>query len=162
MFGKLAVATAFAVIAAGPVLAQGSGRPLPPGQWRETCSDGRWQDQNVLLATCPKKGGEPRYTSIDMRNCTGGALTQDNGHLKCASTGGGAGANVGNAPASQGAKHAMPGGTWTSSCRNAYITGNILRTECLDTGSRWRETSIDLRNCRSGIMTAHDAQLRCP
>jgi hypothetical protein len=158
---SLVLAIVLAVAAASPALAQSSGRQLPPGKWLETCSQGRWQDQNVVLATCPKKGGEPRYTSFDMRNCNGGALTQDNGHLKCDTAGGG-GQGVVDAPASRDAKHAMPGGTWTNSCRKAYMTGNILRTECLDTSNRWRETSIDMRNCRSGIMTAHDAQLRCP
>ena len=54
----------------------------------------------------------------------------------------------------------LPGGDWTRTCRDAALDGQILRATCRDSRGTWRQTWLDLRQCR-GDVANEDGLLVC-
>ena len=57
----------------------------------------------------------------------------------------------------------IPAGSYTESCRDMRVDRDRrrLEAECLGRDGRWRDTSLDLRDCDRGIMNS-DGRLVCP
>lgn len=118
---------------------------VPRGSYRDTCRNEEVQG-GTLTAECQDRRGRWRYTELDdFRSCRGDIANWD-GMLRCErdeddgyddDDGGGDGG------------YGLPGGTWRQSCRNARMYGSVLYGECRDGFGRWRQTSIDVRNCRN-------------
>jgi CVNH domain-containing protein len=77
-------------------------------------------------------------------------------------TGGYGGAGGGGRPRDE-YRGPLPAGTYTESCRDMRVDRDRrrLEAECLGRDGRWRDTSLDLRDCDRGIMNA-DGRLVCP
>lgn len=60
-------------------------RPLPMGSWVNSCQNPRWANvnQTIFTASCKTRGGDYIPTKIDMGDCTGNQVWNDNGVLKC-------------------------------------------------------------------------------
>ena len=71
------LAAAIALASSIPALA------TPGGSYRETCRQIQ-QEGPVLSALCRDRDGAWAETSLDMRNCQGGDVSNRNGRLICA------------------------------------------------------------------------------
>ncbi|HJQ58991.1 MAG TPA: hypothetical protein VJ890_18950, partial [Vineibacter sp.] len=83
-----AAVLAAAIGGTGAGWAQGFYHELPPGPYRAECRHERVEGGYLLRATCPKRNGEMREASLDLRSCPrGSTVINDGAYLKC--TGGG-------------------------------------------------------------------------
>jgi hypothetical protein len=125
---------------------------LPSGDYVQTCRNIR-DSGNRLDATCQKRNGGWRTTSLtNVNRCTGGIANND-GRLVC-----GTGYNNGY---SNGYRNnngygngygSAPGGTYSQTCRNIRTSGNTLYADCETRNGDWRSTSLDNTNqCRNAI-----------
>jgi len=56
----------------------------------------------------------------------------------------------------------IPGGSWTQVCRSGYMDGRFLfRASCLNKNGEWRDASLDMRQCPSGVVSSQSAYLQC-
>lgn len=122
-------------------VAQTSG--LPPGNYQQTCRDIR-DNGSQLNASCENKSGQWVTTSLDYRNCQG-SIVNENGQLRCATSGSQAG---------------VPQGSYQQTCRNIRNNGPQLNASCQKKDGTWQNTSLDTRSCNGDIMN-DDGQLRC-
>jgi hypothetical protein len=106
---------------------------LPRGDWIRSCRNFSL-DGNLLRAECRDNQGRYRYTQLNIRNCRDD-VSNRNGTLVCG----------------RGNDDDLPPGNWRSSCRDYYVDNRVLYAECRTTRNTWRDTSIDLRNCRRPI-----------
>jgi hypothetical protein len=150
--GSIAIALA---LCAGsltqPVAAQQYGSP--PGSWQGSCRNGRTYG-GTFSADCQANGGAYRHSSINLSQCRGGSVGNNNGQLFCES----GNYRYGNGTWSGGA---MPQGTWQSSCRNAYMRGSILTASCTDGSGRYVRSSLNVSQCRRNSVANHDGRLSC-
>jgi hypothetical protein len=124
---------------------QGSG--LPYGDYQQTCRNIR-NDGHRLDATCQKRDGSWRNTSLNYRYCQG-SIVNDDGRLRC-SGGGGYGDRW---------RGGVPPGTYQQTCRNIRIDGNRLTATCQKRNGEWRDTSLkNFSYCRIENDNGH---LRC-
>ncbi|HKF21989.1 MAG TPA: CVNH domain-containing protein [Candidatus Angelobacter sp.] len=124
---------------------QGSG--LPYGDYQQTCrnihNDGRRLD-----ATCQKRDGNWRNTSLNYRSCQG-AIVNDDGRLRCSSSGNYSDRWHGG----------VPPGTYQQTCRNIRIDGDRLTATCQKRNGDWRDTSLkNFAYCR---IENDNGRLRC-
>lgn len=54
----------------------------------------------------------------------------------------------------------LPGGSWSQSCRAPRMSGSVLSAQCND-GRKWRDTSINVRQCPSGQLGNQFGRLIC-
>ena len=116
----------------------------PAGSWQASC---RAPSVNgaIFTAQCQANNGAYRGSSINLNQCPGRLVGNNNGRLFC--EGGG---NVGN----------LPGGTWRQSCQNGSMRGNIVYASC-STGSGYRQTSFAMQNCPGWALGNSNGQLFC-
>lgn len=153
----LVAALAGAALGTGEALARDS-YDLPPGPYRQECRQERIEGGYLLRATCPKRDGEMRDSSLDLRTCPrGSAVYNDGAYLKCGS---GGGYNTGN---SDRYGYGLPSGSYRGECRNERVEGGyLLRATCPKRDGEMRDSSLDLRTCPRGSAVYNDgAYLRC-
>ena len=125
------------------------GRYQPPaGGWSQSCRNARIV-RDDLVAECRQRDGDWNRTSLDLDDCRGQPVSNDNGRLRCGEIGGG------------GAGYNMPRGSWTQSCRNAQIRGDDLYAQCRGRDGRWHNTRIDLDRCPNRGLVNDNGELRC-
>ncbi len=119
------------------------GGQWPRGSYVQTCRDIQVREDS-LRAHCQQHGGDWRDTSLeDYRRCTSD-IVNDDGHLRCAQSGGGS----------------VPPGSYTRTCREISVNGDTLRASCERSDGRWNGTTLrDWRQCRE--ITNIEGELRC-
>lgn len=127
---------------------------LPEGSYQQTCQNVNMRG-NLLQARCAKRDGGWRDTTLDYRNCRGDIINDD-GNLRCG-TGGGQWQGRGPGGFWGGG---MPQGDYQQTCQNVNMNGGMLQARCQKRDGGWRDTSIDYRDCRGGIVN-DDGNLRC-
>lgn len=122
---------------------------LPGGSWNQSCRSAMIRGDD-LVAECRERDGGWNRTRLDLDDCRGRPVSNQNGHLRCGEGGqaGGGGYN-------------MPRGSWTQSCRNAQIRGDDLYAECRGRDGRWHNTRIDLDRCPNRGLMNDNGELRC-
>lgn len=130
----------------GDLACKGSGSGnVPRGSYKNSCNN-YYTEGNRLYASCQKKNGGWRDTSINYRNCDKD-IWNDNGELACGGGGGGSGS--------------LPKGSYKDTCRNMYVQGNVLEAECLNRNGKYSYTSIKYKNCSHKGVYNDWGQLRC-
>jgi hypothetical protein len=107
---------------------------LPPeGSYDQTCMDIRVEN-NILYAACRTRAGIYLPTSLaDHKNCVGPVANLD-GNLRC---------NKGGTP---------PSGSYRQSCRDLWVDGDTLHSQCKDRDGNWRNAALkDFKACRSAV-----------
>lgn len=129
----------------GDLACKGSGSGnVPRGSYKNSCNN-YYTEGNRLYASCQKRNGGWRDTSINYRNCDKD-IWNDNGELACGGGGGGSGS--------------LPKGSYKDTCKNMYVQGNVLEAECLNRNGKYSYTSIKYKNCNRGVYNDW-GQLRC-
>lgn len=128
---------------------QWQGRGLPYGSYQQTCRNIR-DNGHRLDATCQKRNGDWRNTSLDYRNCRG-AIINDNGHLRCT-----------NNDRYRDRWHGgIPPGSYQQTCRRISVHGNWLEATCQKRNGAWRDTTLrNFDDCR-GEIENDNGHLRC-
>lgn len=136
----------------------------PPGTYARTCRGVRDIGPGMMAAECRTVNGNFRFSSLDFRGCRGD-IGNNNGILMCdggrpgpgpGGPGPGPGWGGGDRP-----DWRMPGGSWRQSCRGQDMRGPVVFAQCQGIGGRWRDTRIDVRDCRSGRLANLDGRLVC-
>ena len=122
------------------VLVCGEVRREPPREdIVDGCRNARY-DGFYIVAECRTDRGRWNYTEIDTRSCAYPIGNRD-GELTCL------------VPSRR-----FPPGSWTRSCRDAEMNGDVLSASCDDGNRRWRAASLDVSNCdrtvenRNGVL----------
>lgn len=118
-------------------------KSAPKGSYKKSCKN-YYTEGKRLYATCEKKNGGWRSSSINYKNCNKD-IWNDNGNLTC-----------GNRNSSG----KLPKGSYKNSCRNIYVEGNLLEAECLNRNGKYSHTSINYRKCNKGVYN-DKGRLRC-
>ena len=119
---------------------------MPGGSWQQTCRNARIV-RDDLTAECRERDGEWRRDSIDLDECRGQPLHNENGRLRCGDV-----ARTG---------YTMPRGTWQQTCRNAVVRGDDLYAQCRGRDGAWHNTRIDLDRCPRAGLRNDNGELRC-
>lgn len=129
---------------------------MPAGSWQQSCRNAHIV-RDDLLAECRQRDGDWVRTSIDLDDCRGQQIYNDNGRLRCGNAGGNYGGNYGG-----GYNNRLPPGSWQQSCRNARF-GNDGRfyADCRERNGGWNTDGIDLNGCRGRPVYNEDGKLRC-
>jgi hypothetical protein len=137
---------------------------LPPGSWQQSCRNARVV-RDDLFADCQQRNGNWVRASLDLDDCRGQGVHNDNGRLRCGGQWNQGGGNQGgggwNQGGGQGGGYRMPGGSWSQSCRNAEIRGDDLYAQCRDRQGNWHSTRIDLDRCKNRGLMNDNGELRC-
>src|SRR6476620_6585555 len=124
---------------------------IPQGSYQQTCNNVA-VNGNVLTANCQDSRGNWINAQLpDVQRC-GSDITNDNGVLRCASSGYGPGGyQAGNGP----------GGSYTQSCRDIHVGGDDLHARCQRRDGSWHDAKLDDYNkCRGDILN-DDGNLKC-
>jgi hypothetical protein len=165
------------VFMTGPLLAPSAFAQQPPGSYRQSCGNIRF-DGRQLSAVCADRYGRRVPTSLMVDNCDGG-ISNDNGQLTCEFGGGRrmqsrqfdddddyrprrprrdydggyrGGDYRGGGPRDDGFRGGgpqMPGGSWHASCKNGSMQGTVVVALCANARGQFQQTSADVRSCRS-------------
>ena len=158
-------ALAGATLGAGEALARDYFDELPPGPYRQECRRERIESGYMLMATCPKRNGEMRDASLDLRTCPRNMVVHNDGaYLRCtAGSGDGSYNSRGNDGWRQGRGYELPWGPYRRECRNERVVdGYLLMATCPKTNGDMRDASLDLRTCPRGSTIYNEgAYLRC-
>jgi hypothetical protein len=124
---------------------------MPGGSWQQSCRNARIV-RDELIAECRQRDGDWIRDTIDLDECRGQPLHNENGRLRCGAFGGQTG---------QGGNY-MPAGSWRESCRNPR-TGNDGRfyADCRQRDGGWNNDGIELRQCQGRPIYNDDGKLRC-
>jgi hypothetical protein len=114
---------------------------LPPGgSYTASCRD-IWLDNQTLHANCQNRGGGWVSTALDVSQCRGDIQNQD-GQLRC----------------NRGAD--APKGSYTASCRDIWVDGNILHASCSNGSGAWIPGAIvGFGACQGDIFNFNGALL---
>lgn len=134
---------------------QGSGWNLPGGSWRQTCRYPVMRG-SYLSAQCPTRGDSWVNATIDVRQCRGNGISNQNGQLYCEGRGGWGGGNGGGWNGG-----GYPGGSWQETCRDGDMRGSTFSAQCRSGDGYWGGSSIDLRDCRSNRLGNRNGRLVC-
>ena len=126
---------------------QGSG--LPYGSYQQTCRNMRANGYR-LDATCQKRNGDWRNTSLDYRYCRG-SIVNDDGHLRCV--------NEGYSDRWRGG--GVPPGSYQQTCRNIRVDGNRLTATCQKRNGGWHDSTLKNFNYCRGRIENDNGHLRC-
>ncbi len=127
------------------------GYQMPGGTWQQSCRNARIV-RDELTAECRKRDGDWQRDTIDLDECRGQPLHNDNGRLRC-------GSGVGSRP--PGGGQLMPAGSWQQSCRNPRFEGGRFHADCRRNNGSWNTDGIDLRDCQGRPLSNQDGKLRC-
>jgi len=117
------------------------GESAQGGDYQLTCRDIR-RDGHMLKASCQKKDGSWRSTSLDTRNCRS-QIANDDGRLRCTQGGG------------------IPPGDYRLTCENIHVSSQRLDALCQKEDGSFRQTSLDnFYRCGNKISNI-DGRLRC-
>lgn len=111
---------------------QKAGKQPPNGSYKNSCKNIR-VDGKKLKAKCEKRNGNWNSTSINYKQCKGD-ISNNNGELSC--NGGGS---------------KIPRGSYRDSCKNSYVEGNRLYSNCKKKNGSWNKSSINYKNCNKDI-----------
>jgi hypothetical protein len=119
---------------------------LPPGSYLSSCRNIQ-QSGTIVNAQCTNAAGKYISTSINMRQCPGGPVGNNNGTLFCEA--GGSGWKV-------------PAGSWQTTCRNGRMVGSVFHAECTNwAGQIYRLSSLNIANCPSRLVGNNNGILFC-
>lgn len=118
------------------------GKQPPKGSYQKTCKNIH-VDGNKLKAKCEKKNGNWNSTSINYKNCNKD-ISNDNGNLTCGSSGG----------------SKIPKGSYRDTCKNSYVEGKWLYSNCKKKNGSWNNTSIRYKDCNKDIKN-DNGNLKC-
>jgi hypothetical protein len=119
-------------------------RYAPGGSYAQTCRDIRTRGDD-LTAMCQTMNGQWTASTLDHYDRCSGEIVNDDGQLQCTRRGG----------------RLVPVGSYSQSCRNVYVRGDVLRAQCQDRDGNWRWSQLDdWDDCRRGIVN-DDGRLRC-
>jgi CVNH domain len=130
---------------------------VPTGSYTQTCQEIRIHGDD-LEARCQTTDGNWHKTKLDDFQKCRGDVANENGNLRCMSTG--------YAPGYQGGyRGGYPGGpagsSYTQSCKDIKSHGDHLEARCKAVNGDWRNTSLDdYRKCHGQIIN-DDGNLRC-
>lgn len=130
---------------------------LPPGDYMQTCRDMRTSGSSVR-ASCQKRDGSWRTSTLDYRSCNGGAVINDNGNLRCGGSSF-AGENFGGRR--RGWDGGLPPGDYKQTCRDMRISGNRLDASCQKRDGGWRNTSLNNVDYCSTRIVNDNGRLNC-
>lgn len=158
----------------------------PRGSYRDSCRSIRDRG-DTLTAECRDNRGRYRQTALRYRGCRGD-IGNDNGQLVCGGRPGGpgwgggpggpggpgwggggggpGGPGWGGGPGGPGGPGwggggRMPGGSWAQSCSNPSMRGSTFSARCDNGRGDRRESSIDMRSCRTGNLANSYGRLTC-
>ena len=116
----------------------------PRGSYAQSCREIRTHG-NELSAVCETVSGQWIESTLrDYGRCVG-EIVNDDGRLECTRRGG----------------RLVPAGSYSQSCRNVYVRGDMLRAQCQNRGGGWNWSQLnDWDGCRRGIQN-DDGNLRC-
>ena len=150
--GILAIGSLSAIAAAqersSPVR-PGNGQ-IPPGSYQQSCR-GANMNGNMLSAQCTGPTGAPIYSTIDTNGCRGRDIANDQGYLRCGSTGG----------PQPPRPDPIPSGSYQQSCRGANMNGNMLSAQCTGPTGAPIYSTIDTNGCRGRDIANDQGYLRC-
>ena len=127
--------------------APASAAQIPPGSYRETCTN-ITSNFGVVNATCPDISGTMHQTSLNYNRCPGSQIANNDGQLVC----GPGGFNIGRT---------LPRGSWRASCRNASKSGGTLFAQCDNGSGGWTSTSLNLDQCPTRLVGNNRGNLFC-
>lgn len=127
------------------------GQGLPAGSYQRSCRNARIEGRDLLIAQCQRQNGSFRNTRLDIDECRGRDIANDNGHLECG----------GKIYGGSYGQYKLPPGSWSQSCRNARIVRDDLIAECRERDGGWNRTSLDLDDCRNRPVSNDNGRLRC-
>ena len=119
----------------------------PSGSYQDTCVSIHMQDQ-YLYAKCQDINGNWHATQLDMDQCPGGQVANNNGTLACG-------------PGGYGIGNGLARGSWRATCRNASEDGSTLYAECNDGSGGWNSTSLNMGDCPSRLVDNSRGNLVC-
>jgi hypothetical protein len=121
---------------------------MPGGSWQQTCRNARLE-RDDLHAECRQRDGDWVRSKIDLDDCRGQQVHNDNGRLRC-----GFGGNHGG--------HTLPHGSWQESCRNPRFEGNgRMVAECRQRDGDWKTDGINVPDCNGRPIYNNNGLLRC-
>lgn len=115
---------------------------IPDGSYKKTCKDMRVVS-DFLIASCENEKGQWVNTKINMEYCEGD-IRNENGALKCKQK-----------PAPK-----PPSGSYRNSCKDIKVQGNKLRASCEKRNGKWKQSSINYKNCNRDIWN-DNGELSC-
>jgi CVNH domain len=116
----------------------------PGGSYAQTCREVRTRG-NDLTAVCQNMNGQWVGSTLNGYDRCVGEIVNDDGRLECTRRGG----------------RLVPAGSYSQTCRNIYVRGDVLRAQCQDREGRWLWSQLDdWDGCRRGIQN-DGGRLRC-
>jgi hypothetical protein len=116
----------------------------PRGSYTQTCREVRTRG-NDLTAVCQTMNGQWVGSTLNEYNRCAGEIVNDDGRLECTRRGG----------------RLVPAGSYSQTCRNVYVRGDVLRAQCQARNGGWLWSQLDdWDDCRRGIQN-DDGRLRC-
>ena len=112
----------------GVLTCGGGNSNLPRGSYKQTCKDA-YVDGNWLYAKCKKNNGSWFTTTLKYSNCNKD-IWNNNGILTCGGGGGGSGK--------------LPSGSYKQTCKNAYVEGNVLEADCLNSNGKCSRFPVEI------------------
>ena len=104
----------------------------PSGSYQQSCNN-IYMTGPILNATCLRRNGQVSQTTLNVLNCKGGDISNQDGQLTC----GGGGQ--------------IPSGSYQLSCSGATMMGPVLVARCRDMSGRMVQTQLNIQNCRQDI-----------
>ncbi len=111
---------------------QNPGKKPPSGSYQQSCKDIR-VESSKLKASCERTNGTWNNTKLDYKKCKGD-ISNNNGQLTCKGQGG-----------------KIPKGSYRDSCKNSYVEGSMLYSNCKKKNGSWHKTSLNYKNCNKDI-----------
>jgi len=127
--------------------APASAAQIPPGSYRESCTNIS-ANFGVVNATCPDISGTMDQASLNYSRCAGSQVANNDGRLVCGS----GGFKIGRT---------LPRGSWRASCRNASESGSTLFAQCDNGSGGWTNTSLNLDGCPTRLVGNSRGNLFC-
>ncbi|HMB57114.1 MAG TPA: CVNH domain-containing protein [Arenimonas sp.] len=126
---------------------------MPLGSYQQSCT-GAYMSGRTLNATCATANGSTRRSSINVDNCRGQGIGNNNGYLQCSDTAysGNNGGIAGTVP---------PQGSYQATCTGAYVRGGILAATCPDSYGRFKMTSLNIATCYGRDVANSNGTLTC-
>lgn len=137
---------------------------LPGGSWLRSCKNIEVRG-GELFADCRRPNGNWNRAGIAYRQCPGG-LMNNGGRLECEGGGWNGWGNNGNNGWGNGGWGNMnnarvPEGSFRSTCKQERVErGYVLVANCRDWNGNYRQTALDLRQCR-GDISNRGGELNC-
>jgi len=112
--------------------ASGPNNTPPSGSYQQSCNN-IYMTGPILNANCLRRNGQVSQTTLNVLNCKGGDISNQDGQLTC----GGGGQ--------------IPSGSYQLSCSGATMMGPVLVARCRDMSGRMVQTQLNIQNCRQDI-----------